>query len=338
MTVPVALVLLTMLARALNHSDLMTFAHQPGRETRHMKTESERGQLSSIQAEQSPVAQSTSPASATDQLRWYGGRGRSLLAHRRFGPLPGLLLIMTAITGLVDAVSILALGRVFVANMTGNVVFAGFAVVGAPGFSLSASLFALLGFLAGAAVGGGLITWADRDRGVLVRASSATELALAVAALLVAIMSGAPGVSHGTADMVGGAFGPAVTDAVAALLAVAMGVQNAVARKLAVPDMTTTVLTMTLTGLGADLRAVIREKGRVDSADRTALSDFGRRLLVIATMLAGSVTGAWLVLRVSPLSALSLATALLVVVAVGAAFTASRPGAWRTAPPASGER
>jgi uncharacterized membrane protein YoaK (UPF0700 family) len=42
----------------------------------------------------------------------------------------------------VDAVSILALGRVFVANMTGNVVFAGFAISGAPGFSLAASLFA----------------------------------------------------------------------------------------------------------------------------------------------------------------------------------------------------
>jgi uncharacterized membrane protein YoaK (UPF0700 family) len=244
---------------------------------------------------------------------------------------------MTATTGLVDAVSILALGRVFVANMTGNVVFAGFAVVGAPGFSLSASLFALVGFLAGAAFGGGLITWAGRDRGVLVRASSATELALAVAALLVAGMSGAPGVSHGTAGMIGSAFGPAVTDAVAALLAVAMGVQNAVARKLAVPDMTTTVLTMTLTGLGADLRAVIREKGRLDSADRTAVSDLGRRLLVITTMLAGGVSGAWLVLQVSPLSALSLATALLAVVAIGAAFAASRPGAWRAPPLAPGK-
>jgi uncharacterized membrane protein YoaK (UPF0700 family) len=42
-------------------------------------------------------------------------------------------------------VSILTLGRVFVANMTGNVVFIGFALVGIPGFSLSASLFALAG-------------------------------------------------------------------------------------------------------------------------------------------------------------------------------------------------
>lgn len=191
---------------------------------------------------------------------------RSPLADPVFGPLPGLLLMLTAVTGVVDALSILALGRVFVANMTGNVVFAGFALVGAPGFSLSASLFALAGFLAGAAVGGTLIARAGPDRGTLLRAGTAAELALAAAALLLAALSGAPGVSHGTMGMTGGAFGPAVTDGLAALLAAAMGIQNAVARKLAVPDMTTTVLTMTLTGLGADFRAVLRDRGSAQQA------------------------------------------------------------------------
>jgi hypothetical protein len=52
------------------------------------------------------------------------GLTRSLLADPKFGPLPALLLVLTAVTGVVDATSILALGRVFVANMTGNVVFA----------------------------------------------------------------------------------------------------------------------------------------------------------------------------------------------------------------------
>lgn len=79
---------------------------------------------------------------------------RHLGANPDHGPLPALLLILTVVTGVVDAVSILSLGRVFVANMTGNVVFVGFAVAGAPGFSLAASLFALGGFLAGALVGG----------------------------------------------------------------------------------------------------------------------------------------------------------------------------------------
>lgn len=262
---------------------------------------------------------------AVTQPARHHGLTRSL-AGQGLGPLPGLLLILTAVTGVVDAVSILALGRVFVANMTGNVVFAGFALVGAPGFSLSASLFALAGFLSGAAVGGTLITRAGRDRGTLLRAGTAAELALAAAALLLAALSGAPGASHGTMGVTGGTFGPAVTDGLAALLAVAMGIQNAVARKLAVPDMTTTVLTMTLTGLGADFRAVLR--GRTGAAGRSARADLGRRLLVIATMLAGAITSASLVLSVSPLAALALATALLAAVFSGAVLAASpRPRA-----------
>ena len=50
--------------------------------------------------------------------------------------LPALLLALTAATGLIDAVSYLALGHVFTANMTGNVVFLGFAAAGAPGLSI----------------------------------------------------------------------------------------------------------------------------------------------------------------------------------------------------------
>jgi len=67
------------------------------------------------------------------------------------------MLVLTVLTGVVDAVSILSLGRVFVANMTGNVVFIGFALAGASGFLLSASLSALAGFLFGAAVGGHVV-------------------------------------------------------------------------------------------------------------------------------------------------------------------------------------
>jgi hypothetical protein len=67
---------------------------------------------------------------------------RALLADVDHGPLPGLLVVMTIVTGLVDAVSVLARGRVFVAHMTRNVVFSGFALAGTPGFSLRASLVA----------------------------------------------------------------------------------------------------------------------------------------------------------------------------------------------------
>lgn len=270
----------------------------------------------------------STPAQAGPQAPRAPGFPRSLVAHPAYGPLPGLLLILTVVTGVVDSISILALGRVFVANMTGNVVFAGFAIVGAPGFSLSASLFALAGFLVGAAAGGAEITRVGSDRAALLRAGTAAEVALAAVALVLAALSGDPGVSHGTTHIIAGAFGPAITDALAAVLATAMGIQNAVARKLAVPDLTTTVLTMTLTGIGADLRAVLR----ADATHATAKSDLVRRLLAIGTMLAGALAGASLTLYVSPVSALALALSLLAMTAAAAMAVATRPAPWRTPP------
>jgi uncharacterized membrane protein YoaK (UPF0700 family) len=71
------------------------------------------------------------------------------------------------------------------------------------------------------------------------------------------------------------------------LLAIAMGMQNAVVRGLAVPDLTTTVLTMTLSGVAADVRFVGGEGSKI-----------GPRGLEIAMMLVGAVLGASLVLHV----------------------------------------
>ena len=239
-----------------------------------------------------------------------------------FGPLPEMLLALTVVTGLVDAVSILALGRVFVANMTGNVVFAGFAIVGAPGFSLSASLFALAGFLIGAAAGGAMTSRAGRDRAVHVRAATVTELALVAIALVIAAVSGDAAAGHGTLGIAKDAapFSAGVSDAMAFLLAIAMGIQNSAARKLAVPDLTTTVLTMTLTGIGADSRT--GRHGHVTLA---------RRVLAVATMLAGGVTGAWLVLDVSAVAALAVATALLAGATTAAVLSARADAPWRPA-------
>src|SRR5271154_1659253 len=79
-----------------------------------------------------------------------------LRKDERHGPLQPLLFVLTMVTGLVDAVCYLGLGHVFVANMTGNVVFLGFAAAGAPDFSLPASLAAVAAFLIGALSGGWL--------------------------------------------------------------------------------------------------------------------------------------------------------------------------------------
>ena len=95
--------------------------------------------------------------------------------------LPPTLLLLTATTGLVDAASFLGLGHVFTANMTGNIVFLGFAIAGASGLSVSASLVALASFLLGALAGGRLatVTAAASRRQWLVVATGGEALLLA---------------------------------------------------------------------------------------------------------------------------------------------------------------
>lgn len=215
-----------------------------------------------------------------------------------------MLLVLTAVTGLVDAVSILRLGRVFVANMTGNVVFIGLALGGAPGFALGASVVALAGFLVGAAVGGAAAERLGRDRAVLLAAGCGSELVLLCGALVVATVAGEP-------------FNGPSSAAIAGLSALAMGVQNAVARHLAVPDLTTTVLTMTLTGIAADLRSRFRGAQLV------------RRILAVATMLVGALVGAELLLHHSAAVTLALVVGLLAAVTAGAAMAARGTGDWR---------
>ena len=232
------------------------------------------------------------------------GIWRGFVADPKHGPLPALLLILTVVTGTVDAVSILSLGRVFVANMTGNVVFVGFAIAGAPGFSLSASLFALAGFLIGAYGGGVAIGRHGSNRGVLFRDGVIVELVFLIAALVVSAVSSTP-------------FDGSVRDVIAITAAIALGLQNAVVRRLAVPDLTTTVLTMALTGIAADVR----------KHDRVVVL---RRLLAVITMLGGALVGALLVLHVSAASALGLATGLLGLVTVCAILAVRRPAGWQT--------
>src|ERR1700710_1982056 len=109
--------------------------------------------------------------------------------HPRTGPLPALLLTLTIATGVVDAVSILALGRVFIANMTGNVVFVGFALAGAPGFSLIASLLDLAGFLLGGAAGGPVTTRFRKTRWRLLAVVVTVELVLLTITVVIAAVS-----------------------------------------------------------------------------------------------------------------------------------------------------
>jgi uncharacterized membrane protein YoaK (UPF0700 family) len=209
-------------------------------------------------------------------------------------PLTRTLLVLTFTTGLVDAVSYLGLGHVFAANMTGNIVLLGFGIAGSGGLPVLAPLVSLAAFLLGAGAGGVLAArLADRH-------PSHIAFALAIEVSLIA----AAAVLSAAADVDPNAF---AADATIALLALAMGVRNATVRRIAVPDLTTTVLTMTLTGLAADSRRLFGGTGKGTT----------RRTAAVLAMLSGAIAGA-LLLKTS--LALPLASAVAITVAASISY------------------
>lgn len=223
------------------------------------------------------------------------------------GPLPPLLLLLTVVTGLVDAFSYLALGHVLVANMTGNVVFLGFAVGGAPGFVWWASLLAIGAFLVGAFVGGRTTQAVGGHRGRHLLAAATAELVLVAASLVVTLVIDAPYASWTRWELA----------LIVALLGVALGLQNATARALAVPDLTTTVLTLTITGIAADSHAA-----------GGASSKLGRRIVPIVSMFLGGLVGALLVVNGHESWDLAAVVVLLAVVVASARAVAGSAAAW----------
>jgi len=222
----------------------------------------------------------------------------------RHGPLVPMMVALTLLTGLVDAVSYLRLGHVFVANMTGNVVFLGFALAGAGGLSVAASLIALASFLLGAFAGGWLGSRNAEHRGRLLRAATVAQASLILLALVLALLADEP-------------LAEGARYALIVALALAMGVQNAAAQRIAVPELTTTVLTRTLTGLASEASAV-----------GGAGAHAGRRSVAVAAMLIGALTGGLLTLHVSVAATLALALALGSCLALAAHVLSRSTASW----------
>ena len=211
-------------------------------------------------------------------------------------PLLLTLLALTVASGLVDAVCYLGLGRVFTANMTGNLVVLGFAAAGAAGFSVTATLTSLALFLVGAFCAGlaaPRLTRRGNERRRLLLAAMATETCFVGAASLIAFLQ--PTVATGWPRYL-----------VIAVLAFPMGVRNATVRRLAVPDLTTTVLTMTLTGLAADAAVPGGEHGEA----------VYRRVAAVLAMLIGATAGAAAYLHKGPALPLLIAALIVAVMAV----------------------
>jgi uncharacterized membrane protein YoaK (UPF0700 family) len=202
--------------------------------------------------------------------------------------IPYALLGMTAVTGLVDAVSFLSLGRVFTANMTGNIVLLAFATAHVSGLSIACSLTALLSFLVGATFGGRIMARAGANSQIRFAAQAfLLEDAFLFAASLCAIGYRRDLLEHSLPPF-----------ALIALTALAMGARNAAVRKLAIPDLTTTVLTLTITGIGADSSLASGNNPRL-----------ARRVESVAAMFLGAALGA-VVIHYSISAALWFATAI----------------------------
>jgi uncharacterized membrane protein YoaK (UPF0700 family) len=205
---------------------------------------------------------------------------------------PYVFLGMTTVTGLVDAVSFLSLGRVFTANMTGNVVLLGFATARVPGLSVTLSLTALGSFLTGAMLAGRITA----------RGSGGSHIRFAAEAFLleVVVLTAAAlcGIGY-KGDLIEPSVRPL---ALIALTALAMGIRNAAVRKLAIPDVTTTVLTLTLTAIAADSSLANGNNVRL-----------ARRAGAVLAMFSGAALGAVVLRYYSVAAALGLAAAISAV-------------------------
>jgi uncharacterized membrane protein YoaK (UPF0700 family) len=195
--------------------------------------------------------------------------------------------------------------------MTGNVVLLGFGAAGAQGLPVLAPIVSLAVFLIGAAAGGRLAsrlagpaggqpTAPLRRRWVTV--ALLAELLLVAVAAVVAV--GLPVDGGGARRYV-----------VIGLLAAGLGLQNATVRRLAIPDVTTTVLTMTLTGLAADSPLAGGHSPRA-----------GRRVTAVGLMAAGALAGA-LLLRVDVALPVLAAAVVIALAAVALRLQSEEPRA-----------
>ncbi len=205
-------------------------------------------------------------------------------------PLPFLLLLLSVTTGLVDAISVLGLGKVFTANMTGNIVFLGFAASGAPGFKVAPYVVAIACFMIGALVAGrvGKYQAGQPLRRWLIIAASVEAILLWIAAGVAVGFD----VATQTPDI--------SVYSIIALTGLAMGFRNATIRQLKVPDLTTTVLTLTITGLAAD-----------STLAGGANPNWERRIGSVVAIFIGAAVGAYFVTHGGLVLPLILAGALI---------------------------
>lgn len=206
------------------------------------------------------------------------------------------LLVLTFATGVIDAASFLALGQVFAAMQTGNVIFLGLGIAGVSGAPVLAPFVALVAFLAGGTAGALLARTGAPAAGNRLELAMAAEIVLLGAAAVLAAL----------ADVDPGGLTAYV---LIAILSIAMGLRNTIARGIGDPNLATTVLNLSLSAFASTPTGIASEP------------ELTLRAAAIAAILTGAIAGA-LLLKVSV--ALAIATAAAVVVAAALSSRASR--------------
>ncbi|WP_431783710.1 YoaK family protein [Streptomyces chumphonensis] len=201
------------------------------------------------------------------------------------------LLVLTATSGMVDVVGFLALGRVFCALTTGNVLFLGLALAGEAQLAVTTTGLALLAFVVGILTGNRLIDVVTARGGRWFRGAVGAEALLLLVGAAVAWRLAAE-----TTPQVGGRH-----LAVVALLATAMGVRAATTLKTAVPGHSTILVTTTL--------ALLFREGHGTRAERRNWA------LAVVSLGAGAAAGG-LLLEVAVSLPIAVAAACAAVVAV----------------------
>lgn len=202
------------------------------------------------------------------------------------------MLLLTFATGLADSISILVLGHVFVANMTGNVIFLGFWLAPRTVIDLNAVVVALPTFICTTIVSGRLSRHFGPRTRTWITTVLTTEIVLLVA---LAILAGTGVLRYqGNSKFI-----------MIGILAVTFGLQHSSARQFGIQELSTTVLTSTIVSFGLDSHLA------GGTGDRQKL-----RIGVVATMCAGAFCGAtmsrYVIAPVFVVTAAVIATSLMI--------------------------
>ncbi|KFI82942.1 YoaK family protein [Bifidobacterium psychraerophilum] len=178
-----------------------------------------------------------------------------------------MMIVATFATGIIDAVGYLGFDKIFTANMTGNVIVLGMGLAGNDELPVMGPLIALAAFFIGALLCGRLLRNAEGGWSRPVRRFFLVEAIILLCAGLILLRVRLEPDSS-------------VLYIFTFIVACVLGGQASAARKVGVKDVTTVVVTSTITGLASDSRMA------GGAGQRSA-----RKIAAVASIIAGATVG-----------------------------------------------